>query len=277
MILCVLLNPTLDEIFEIDDFIVGGTFETSRNSIFPAGKALSFAISARKFIRDEEIIILGFIGEKEKNIYTEYLDSFNIISKLISVRGNTRSNKTIVDAKNNTTTHIRQIGFEVSKTNLKTFYSAFSELLKPKDFVILSGSLPGEVPVNVYQSLIKQAKNIGAFSILDSSGEAMKRGLIAQPYIIKSNLVEIAEILENPGLRVLNFKDLMKDINIISKSGNRLLDENIKIILITLGEYGALMITKERVLYGNISIDNVLDTVGSGDAFLGGFIASYYR
>ncbi|MFX1396628.1 MAG: 1-phosphofructokinase family hexose kinase [Promethearchaeota archaeon] len=272
-----LLNPTLDEIFEIDDFIVGGTFETSRNSIFPAGKALSFAISARKFIRDEEIIILGFIGEKEKNIYTEYLDSFNIISKLISVRGNTRSNKTIVDAKNNTTTHIRQIGFEVSKTNLKTFYSAFSELLKPKDFVILSGSLPGEVPVNVYQSLIKQAKNIGAFSILDSSGEAMKRGLIAQPYIIKSNLVEIAEILENPGLRVLNFKDLMKDINIISKSGNRLLDENIKIILITLGEYGALMITKERVLYGNISIDNVLDTVGSGDAFLGGFIASYYR
>lgn len=45
-----------------------------------------------------------------------------------------------------------------------------------------------------------------------------------------------------------------------------------------MGKEGAILLTNEIALYGNINVErNVIDTVGSGDAFLAGFITLYSK
>ena len=53
-IIALLLNPTIDQIFEIDNFYVGGTFKVNESIIYPVGKAISFAIGIRELNDDNK-------------------------------------------------------------------------------------------------------------------------------------------------------------------------------------------------------------------------------
>jgi len=86
----------------------------------------------------------------------------------------------------------------------------------------------------------------------------------------------LSQILANPDLKDLTFANLSKDIKILVNEAKGLLNEEITIILITLGVNGALCLTEKGNLYGNVKVDDAVDTVGSGDAFLAGFMANYY-
>ena len=60
--------------------------------------------------------------------------------------------------------------------------------------VALCGSLPPGVPVGAYAGLIRTAKAAGVPVLLDTSGEALRRGVAARPDILKPNTDELAEL-----------------------------------------------------------------------------------
>jgi fructose-1-phosphate kinase PfkB-like protein len=94
----VLLNPTIDQIYEIKNFKVGGTYKVSKNIVYPVGKAISFSLGIRELSKQENIIkVIACIGKNEIQTYSNFLNSYNIKFKFIEVDGKTRSNKTIND------------------------------------------------------------------------------------------------------------------------------------------------------------------------------------
>ena len=48
MIYAILLNPSIDQIYEINNFSIGGTFKVNNNIVYPVGKAISFALAVRE-------------------------------------------------------------------------------------------------------------------------------------------------------------------------------------------------------------------------------------
>ncbi|MDD1776635.1 MAG: carbohydrate kinase family protein, partial [Candidatus Helarchaeota archaeon] len=62
----------------------------------------------------------------------------------------------------------------------------------------------------------------------------------------------------------------------VDEAANILLDEGIKILAIKLGPKGCLVQTEdERIEKAAIPIDNMVDSIGAGDAFDSGFITGY--
>ncbi len=276
-IIAILLNPTIDEIYEINKFHVGGTFKVKGKIIYPVGKAISFSLGIRELIDKSDIIkVIALIGQNEIQLYSDFLQSRDIPFKLIPVKGITRSNKTINDPINKTTTHIRSIGFSIDKSEVEKLRGITLMNVESGDFVIFSGSTPPGSPEDIYFKLINECKKKGAITVLDSSEKALIQGIKADPKIIKPNLNEFCQIVNGLRISDINCLNFEEDILKIINNARILLNDDLEIILITLGDKGALCITKNEILYGHVSLDNVIDTVGSGDSFLSGFIVKYY-
>lgn len=272
-IISVLLNPTIDQIYEINDFKVGGTYKVDDSAIFPVGKAISFSLALKEINFNEDMIhVKAFVGKKDIDQYSSFLDSKNITHELIPVDGKTRSNKTINDPINKTTTHIRESGFELNANYLAKLKDSLSSSVSQSDYVIFSGSIPPNTPDEIYFELIESCKRRKAKSVLDTSGNALIQGIKARPTIIKPNLAELSQILENVPLKKLKEWEGSEKYMEIARHGRGLIDEGIKTILITLGEKGALLVDDDLLLHGAVKVEEPVDTVGSGDAFLAGFV-----
>lgn len=275
-IIAVLLNPTIDQIFEIEDFYIGGTFKVKNSVIYPVGKAISNAIGIRELSNDLELKVIAFIGKEEISLYSKFLTEKGIEFEFIEIKGKTRSNKTVNDPIKNTTTHIREKGFSVEKKALQKLVNLLEIEVNTRDFVIFSGSIPPNVEDNVYYELINKCKNKSALTILDTNGNALIKGLKANPMVIKPNLVELSQVLNNPKLNKLNFSNLIESCKIIVDNTKILLNDELEIVLITLGKNGAILLTKSIAIHGIIHVNKVVDTVGSGDSFLAGFILKLF-
>jgi len=275
-ILAVLLNPTLDQIYEIENFYIGGTFKVNKSIIYPVGKAISFSLGVRELYAKENILkVIACIGIDDIPLYSKFLASLKIDFDFIEVKGKTRSNKTINDPIKSTTTHIREKGFKLEQKDLEKIAECLRETIEEGDIVILSGSIPPGVDDKTYYEMINLCKEKTAITALDSSGPALINGIKANPNIIKPNLVELSQILDKPELNDISFSDISETCSLIANEAKALLNAELNIILVTLGENGAICITQDKSYYGNVQVDDVIDTVGSGDAFLAGFILNY--
>ncbi|TFG02775.1 MAG: hypothetical protein EU542_04075 [Promethearchaeota archaeon] len=277
-LIAVLLNPTIDQIYEIENFHVGGTFKVNQSVVFPVGKAISFSLGVRQLNDERNIIkVIACIGKDEIPLYSTFLKSKKIDFEFIEVNGKTRSNKTINDPIEKTTTHIREKGFDLDGRTLAEFKKVIKNNMREGNLFTFSGSIPPNVNDDIYFEFINSCREIGLETALDANGTSLTEGIKAKPTIIKPNLLELSQILRDPKLNDLNFSDNHQALDFIMNNASKLLDEKTKIILITLGKNGAILLTKNKHFYGNIKVEQVIDTVGSGDSFLAGFILNYFK
>jgi tagatose 6-phosphate kinase len=64
--------------------------------------------------------------------------------------------------------------------------------------VVLSGSLPPGLEAGTYATLIEAAAAADVPAVLDTHGEALRRGAAAGPAIVKPNLAELAALAGRP-------------------------------------------------------------------------------
>jgi len=278
-IIAILLNPTIDMIYEIKNFKAGHTYLVRDPIIYPVGKAISFSLALKNIDRSfKNLKILGFVGKKDKELYSHFLRTHGVDFKLIPVKGKTRSNKTIIDSEMHRTTHIRELGFfKLAEENLNKLIDLIEKECKKDDIIICSGSIPQGVSSKIYSEIMNALKEKKVMTVLDSSGEALVQGLQASPTLIKPNLTELNQILNlNPPITV-NSLITLEDVINLAECAKILLKKGIRYILITLGEKGAICLTKNLILYGYIKTSGILDTVGCGDSFLGGFLYNYLQ
>jgi 6-phosphofructokinase 2 len=135
---------------------------------------------------------------------------------------------------------------------------------KPK-FVVASGSVPPGVPEDFFARVARCAQQLGAQSVIDTSGPALNSALAQNVSIIKPNLAELSDLLgvalETDEARVAACRKLTSD-------------GRAKIVALTLGEQGALLVTADRVFRSQPLAIRAVSTVGAGDSFLGGLVAA---
>jgi 1-phosphofructokinase family hexose kinase len=263
MFLCVSANPAIDKRVRMTEFRVGAVNRATDAIPEPGGKAAHVAMALRALGGRPRWI--GFAGGSTGEALVGGLQTLGIRAQPIAIRARTRENLAIVDSAG-TVTEILEPGGAPSAKEVGAFLRLCEREFargKRKLVVILSGSLPPGVPANFYASLIRIAHSYGCAVILDSSGGALRSGILARPELVKPNREE-AEALTGKTIR---------DVSSASRAVGRILAMGARSVAISLGKEGVVWGTGENwpVLHAQAPEVSKRSAVGSGDATVAGF------
>jgi tagatose 6-phosphate kinase len=265
LIYCTLLNPSIDVCYSLDRLDVGGTHLDIPSKVYPSGKGLNVAATVKAL--GEEVMVTGVIPADDKSRFVKHLDSLGIGHALYEVPGCSRISVTLSERGRGQVTHITAEGRQLSPRIQDEVHEFIRSRLRPEDICALSGSLPRGFDPGAYANLIRDCRQHGVTTLIDSRGEALKLGVRANPTMIKPNLVELEGF----------FGEQIKGVRHIALKGKRLLDSGISYVFISLGADGLIAIHDDDCLLCSVPAVEVIDTVGCGDALAAGIIVGHVR
>ena len=135
---------------------------------------------------------------------------------------------------------------------------------------------------------LSSLKNLEPFIEAATIGRKNNIPVILNPgmLIIDQGLESITKLLEKIDIFILSQREFTTLLNItkeldekiIVEKAKSLLECGIKVLVITMGEKGAFLLTdKESELISSAKVNQVIDTTGAGDAFSAGFIYGYVK
>lgn len=262
MIITVTLNPALDKTLYIDGFSEGMVNRTSKMRMDIGGKG----INVSKVLRNLGIksVCTGFLGRNLKDYFIDGLNQISIDTNFTNVKDDTRTNIKIVDEQSGKNTDINESGPSVTEAELNEFTKTFENVCSKGDIVVLSGGVSPSVPKDIYRKLIELAKNKGAVTILDADGELLREGLNAKPDIIKPNEHELGAL----------FNKEFESKEELIEAANKLREDKVSKILISMGASGALYITENGIYSVKGLKVPVKSTVGAGDSMVAAMVYS---
>ncbi|HZP69704.1 MAG TPA: 1-phosphofructokinase family hexose kinase [Pseudolabrys sp.] len=135
---------------------------------------------------------------------------------------------------------------------------------RPK-IVVASGSIPPGVPDDFFARVARQAKQLGAHCVIDTSGPALKAALAEGVSLIKPNLTELTDLVGAP---------LASDDARVAACRKLIAGGHVEAVALTLGEDGSLLVTADKAFRAAPMAIEPVSTVGAGDSFVGGLVAA---
>lgn len=260
MVFTVTLNPALDRTLMLEELKINEVNRVRKSRSDIGGKGIN--VSKVLKVLGTPSVAMGFIGDNHKEIFRAELDGYGIISQMIPVKGDTRTNVKIADEKNGSFTDLNEEGPEIRPEEMKAFLALFDRLVKEKDIVVLSGSIPKGVDEKIYGELIEKSVKKGAYVVVDTEGESLRHAAGKKPQIMKPN--------EQEFLR-LTGKEEASEEEIIQEA-MKLIEGGVERVLVSLGMKGSIFVTENQVLKGEPLEVKVKSTVGAGDAMVAALV-----
>lgn len=258
MITVLSLSPAVDKIYLIDNFCAGGLYRVNNCLQSPGGKGINVARVSK--LLGSKVSVLGFKAGSNGQWLEDSLSEIGAETHFVTVDGQSRTNNNIVDKVNNRETEILEEGPTISQSAWELFHEEFCKQIKNTKVLVCSGGLPKGLGNEIYAQLIEEAKKYDVKTILDASGEVLKLGIIAKPYLIKPNLRELSIFFDT------QFTSETQIVN----SCKEIISGGVKAVVTSLGEQGAMLVT-EHSAYKAYPVEvDVVNTIGSGDSMVAG-------
>jgi len=258
MIYTITLNPALDRTLFVEGMNVNGTSRIKREARYAGGKGID--VSRALVEMDVPTVAMGLVGGFDGKEFEGRLLNEGVACDFTRIAGEIRTNIIIHDESTGRESALLARGPEVQPVEIMDFVSRL-EKLRAVDFLVISGSLPPGVSPAVYRRIVQVATDNDIRVLLDASGAALRHGIRSGPTVIKPNRTELAELvgkeLEEPTAIVEACRELL---------------ERVRIVLVSLGADGMVMLDAERALHARPPRVEVKSTVGAGDCAVAGFL-----
>ncbi|WP_129407945.1 1-phosphofructokinase family hexose kinase [Marinitoga lauensis] len=190
-VMTVTLNPSLDREIIVENFKCGKMFRISNPSnafMEPGGKGVNVSKMLSKL--GVENMALGFLGGFIGRVFLEkLLEDRNITSNFIFVEEETRENIAILDLVNHTITQINSSGPKVTDVDIEHLIQRYENSLSLVEHVLISGSVPPNVPKDIYATLFSLAKKNGITTYMEANGEHFNEALEKScPMVVRVDL-----------------------------------------------------------------------------------------
>jgi 1-phosphofructokinase/tagatose 6-phosphate kinase len=196
-----------------------------------------------------------------------------VLSDFVRIGEESRTNTAVIDPTTGEQTEINERGPKVTEREVELFVDKLLYLAKGASVCVFAGSLPREVDADIYAHLIRELRRLHVLTVVDTDGEPLRRAVRAEPDIVSPNVLEAEELV-----------------------GHEFNDDEDRVIAVRemceLGAREAIMTMPDGCfarMTAHDSVEPVLfrvrlrggaveprATVGSGDAFLAGYVAARY-
>lgn len=267
MIITVTLNAALDKTLEVPNFTPGRRLRTVDQATMPGGKGVNIARALRRL--GQPVIATGLAGGPTGTRIVEALSHEAIINSFVRIREESRTNTAVLDPTTGVHTEINERGPEISAQELELFRDKLQYLSKGATVCVFAGSLPRGVEPGLYGELVRDLRKVGVTTVLDTEGEPLRLGVRAEPSLVSPNELEAEQLV---GQEFNDDHDRAEAVVEMTRLGAR---EAIMTVddgcFAKLNENGDSVVVRVRV-----PEQEARSPIGSGDAFLAGYLASRY-
>jgi 1-phosphofructokinase family hexose kinase len=270
VIVTVTPNPGLDRTLTVPRIVFNQMMRATASRLDWGGKG--FNVSRALQALGVESVAMGFIGGATGHTLERGLGDLGISTDFVPIAGETRTNTVItsaplsagIDADAYRYVKVNEPGPTVRTEEVAAFFDRAREKARPGDIWVLCGSLPPGVPPDFYARLTALVQAMGARVLLDSSGEALRLGCAAGPYLVKPNVVEAEEMT---GQEISSDADALAAVEFFLRQG-------IELVALSLGADGLLLASKELAVRARPPCVQARNPVGAGDALLAGIASA---
>ena len=260
MILCVNANAAIDKTVVVSNFRLGQIHRPESVLAVPGGKGANLAKGLK--LLGGEPLVTGWVGGSSGDFIEQGLERMGVKTAFVHLESESRTCLSILDPTSGDMTEIYERGEPVPPDKAEELADEFSYLVRSCEAVTISGSLPTGVPPDFYARLIEMAHAANVPVYLDSSGEALKLGIEARPYLTKPNAHEFAELAGGSADSAHTLAHTAAEVS--QRYGT--------IVVISLGADGVLVAGGRKTFAVHPPHIEVKSAVGSGDCLLAGIV-----
>lgn len=258
MIVTVTPNPSIDRTIQIDRLERGRMIRARAATSEAAGKGLNVSLALATEGVDTSAVLP--LAADSATVYLRLLaDAVPITA--VPVQGATRVNVSLVEP-DGTVTKVNEPGPQLGPDDVEAILAAASAVAG-SGWIVGCGSLPPGAPVDFYARLAALGSEQRRIAV-DTSGEALGAAVCAGTALVKPNTAELEELVGRP----------LATIGDVIAAARELIERGAHAVLVSLGRDGALLVDARTASHAEASIDDVVNTVGAGDALLAGFLAA---
>lgn len=270
MIYTLTLNPSLDYIMHLDTLKTRYVNRSQYENLYPGGKGINVSIVLGNLGIPNQA--LGFIAAFTGDKINDSLKHLGCNTDFIKLdKGFSRINvKLQVNREKDThseETEINGMGPIITEEDLEKLYQKL-DALQENDFLVLAGSIPSCVPNQIYQTIMKRLEFKKVHIVVDATKDLLMNVLQFKPFLIKPNQHELGDLFH---------MTLQSDEEIIYYV-KKLQEKGARHVLISMGGSGSILVTEGGESFKRVvPKGQVINTVGSGDSMVAGFIAGFLK
>jgi 1-phosphofructokinase/tagatose 6-phosphate kinase len=200
----------------------------------------------------------------------ERLAEESILTDFTWIAGESRTNLAVIDPTSGEQTEINERGPDVSGQELERFLEKLLYLARGARLCVIAGSLPPSVPASFSARVVEELKALGVETIVDSEGEPLVASIRAEPAAVTPNVREAEGAV---GHEFNDREDLLNGLGSLVELGAA-----DAVITRPEGCVASVKASDDQRHVYEVTAPAVepVATVGSGDAFLAGFVAARY-
>jgi 1-phosphofructokinase family hexose kinase len=267
MIITVTLNAALDKTLEVPNFTPGRRHRTVDQTTMAGGKGVNIARAITRL--GQPVIATGLAGGSTGTRIVEALNDEAVLNGFLRIREDSRTNTAVLDPTTGLHTEINERGPSISAQELEMFREKLLYLAKGASICVFAGSLPRGMDPDVYAGLIRSVRKLGAATMIDTEGEPLRLAVRAEPDVVSPNELEAEELVGH------EFNDVDDRAQAVAEMTRLGAAEGI--MTVPDGCYAHVLEGGVPALYRvRVEEQEARSSIGSGDAFLAGYVAARY-
>jgi 1-phosphofructokinase len=292
-VLTMTMNPCIDRTIYLTQFRAGETNYVDNIMEEAAGKGINVAVGlAHLYV---PVKALGFAYTEDACILYDKLDAEGIEHAFVQLPGRMRVNQKLFDKSTREMTECNERGCPVKTEDVDLLMEVLRRELREASLLVLCGSVPPGVDLNIYGKMTKMAHDAGVPVVLDATGKLLLEGIKENPYLIKPNLDEfVATFLTEKWAETecvdtcvsdqpaANFEtdygtawDVKKQK--VAQTASKLVESGIHYVCISLGKEGIMLVDKYGVHSYAAEPADIKSLQGAGDALVAGICKAIYE
>ncbi len=262
MIYTVTFNPAIDYVMQLPEVKLGATNRSASEEVYYGGKGLNVSQVLQQL--DVKSCALGFAagftgaaieaGMQEQGIMTDFV----FLSE-----GCSRIN---VKLKSGVETELNGSGPNIGRSALSELFYKLNDL-KKGDVLVLAGSVPKSIPDDIYEQIMCALSDNGVRFVVDAEKTLLTNTLKYKPFLVKPNKKELGDLF---GVELNSPSEIVE-------CARQLREMGAVNVLVSMGGDGSVLVNEyDQVTFVGVPEGGIaVNTVGSGDSMVAGFLAGY--
>jgi len=249
------LNTAIDRTLLVPGLRLGQVHRARQAWTEAGGKGLNVARVVRQL--GEPVRVRGFLGGEAQGFIEERCAALGIEQRWTEIGGQSRTCVIVADPETDRQTVVNEQGPEIRADEAERLLATLEATLAAGDLLSLAGSLPPKMPADFYARVIQIGQQADARVLVDAGGQTLRLALEAHPWAAAPNEEECSVALgAAPAPLALAHR----------------LAEHCDCGLLTLGSAGLIVASGQGTLRVQPPAVPAVNAVGSGDAFVAGFL-----